>query len=146
MRAYASLVALALFTLLALPGCDKPDVGARCELSWNPNWEQDGTPAPPTPLTAEGDYFESGNLACDDLVCIVSKADASSRYGSCSGAACGYCTKPCVSDRDCYSSETGLRCQQVVLDPAFIELLDLQTRQRYLNAISASAYCVVPRQ
>jgi hypothetical protein len=144
MRAPASFTAIALLTLLALPGCDKPDVGARCQLSWNPNWEQDGTPPPPTPATAQGDFFESGNLACDDLVCIVSPAPASSRYGGCSGDACGYCSKPCVSDRDCYSGDTGLLCLQVVLDPEFIALLDEETRQRYLSDITFSNYCVVP--
>lgn len=146
MRAFASLTVLALLTLSALSGCDKPDVGARCELWWNPNWEQDGTPPPPTPLTTKGDMVETGNLACDNLLCIVSPADASSRYGSCSGSACGYCSKPCVSDRDCYTDETGLRCEQVVLDPAFIALLDESTRRRYLNDITFSNYCVVPHQ
>src|SRR5512142_1759541 len=133
MRAYALLTALALFSLLALPGCDKPDVGSRCTLGWNPNWQIDGTAPPPTPTTAQGDYFESGNTDCDDLICIVSPADATSRYGSCSGDACGYCSKPCVSDRDCYSSSTDLFCGQVVLDPLFIASLDAQTRARYLG-------------
>src|SRR5512138_3204661 len=140
MRAHVPFTALALLTVLALPGCDKPDVGARCQLSWN----ADGTPPPPTPLTVDGDFFETGNLACDDLVCIVSPAPASSRYGSCSGTACGYCSKPCVSDRDCFSGDTGLRCEQVILDPAFIAALDEATRQRYLNQITFSNYCVVP--
>ncbi len=142
MRAHA--FSIALITLLALPGCDKPDVGARCQLTWN----ADGQPPPPTPLTAEGDYFESGNLACDDLVCIVSRAPASSRYGSCSGDACGYCSKPCVSDRDCYSGETGLRCEPVVLDESFIATLEATNPmllQRYLGDIRATSYCVVPR-
>jgi hypothetical protein len=146
MRAHALLPALALLSLFALPGCSKPDVGARCELAWNPNWQQDHTPPPPTPGTAQGDYFESGNFACDDLVCIVSPAPASSKYGGCSGPACGYCSKPCVSDQDCYSSSTGLKCEQVVLDPEFIALLDPATRQRYLSDITFSNYCVVPRQ
>lgn len=144
MRAPAFLV-LALFTLLALPACDKPDVGARCTLAWNPNWEEDGTAPPPTPATASGDYFESGNTDCDNLICIVSPAD-SGKYSSCSGGACGYCSKPCVSDRDCYSGETGLKCDQVVLDPVFIASLDEETRQRYLGEIRFTSYCVVARQ
>ena len=139
------LALLAPLALLALPACDKPDVGQRCVLSWNANWQQDGTPPPPTPLTAQGDYFESGNLSCDDLICIVSPAAADTRYGSCSGDACGYCSKPCVSNRDCYQSSTGLVCDQVVLDPAFIASLDELTRQRYLGDIRFTSYCVVPR-
>jgi hypothetical protein len=146
MRAPAQLQALALLGLLALPGCDKPDVGARCELTWNPNWQQDGTPPPPTGLTAQGDYFESGNLACDDLICIVSPTPSTSKYASCSGTACGYCSKPCVSNRDCYTGSTELVCDQVVLDPAFIAGLDELTRQRYLGETRFTNYCVVPRE
>jgi hypothetical protein len=67
MRAPAYLTALALLTVLAVPACDKPDVGSRCQLAWN----QQGTPPPPTPTTAQGDFFESGNTDCDDLICIV---------------------------------------------------------------------------
>ncbi len=146
MRASVSIAALALFTLLAVPACDKPDVGARCNLAWNPNWQQDGTPPPPTPTTAQGDYFESGNTDCDDLICIVSPAKAGTQYGSCSGTACGYCSKPCVSNRDCYSGSTGLVCDQVVLDPTFIATLDPVTAQRYLGETRYSNYCVVARQ
>lgn len=147
MRAHAHIAALALVSLLALPACDKPDVGARCVMSWNPNWETDGTPPPPTPSTAQGDYFEAGNLACDDLICIVSPADEG-KYSSCSGEACGYCSKPCVSNRDCYSGSTGLVCDQVILDPVFIahlEQTDPLTAQRYLGDIRFTSYCVVPR-
>lgn len=145
MRAPAYLAAFALFTLLALPACDKPDVGARCTLSWNPNAE---VPAP-TPTTALGDYFESGNLGCDDLICIVSKAKTGSKYASCSGTACGYCSKPCVSNRDCYSGSTGLVCDSVVLDETFIATLeeeDPELLDRYLGEIRLSDYCVVPRE
>ncbi len=146
MRAPVSIAAFALFTLLALPACDKPDVGSRCTLSWNDKWKTDpsATP-PPTPATAGGDYFESGNTDCDDLICIVSPAASGSKYGSCSGEACGYCSKPCVSDRDCYTSSTDLVCAQLILDPVFIASLDEATRQRYLGEIQFADYCVVRR-
>ncbi len=126
----------------AMAACQRPDVGALCKLSWAGGTE---TPAP-TPTTAQGDYFESGNIGCDDLTCIVSPAPADSKYGSCSGDACGYCSKPCVSNADCYSSSTGLVCAQIVLDPAFLATLDETTKQRYLGEIQYSSYCVVPRQ
>ena len=110
--------------------------------------EQDGTARPPTAsqlYTSNGsDYFESGNLACDGLVCIVSPAPAGSEYGS-SVPGQGYCSKPCVSNADCYESETGLVCRQMVLDPVFLETLDAATRQRYLADIQYSSYCAVPR-
>jgi hypothetical protein len=146
MRAHTPKLAFALLPVLALLGCQKPDVGARCVLSWNQNWELEGTSPPPTPLTAQGDYFESGNIGCDDLVCIVSPADAGSKYGGCSDDACGYCSKPCVSDGDCYKSDTGLACEKVVLDEAFLATLDEATKTRYLGEIRFSSYCVVPRQ
>lgn len=132
---------VALAPLLALGACQDPDVGARCTLAWNTT----GTPPPPTPQTATGDFFESGNLGCEDLICIVSPAAAGSRYGDCSGPACGYCSKPCVSDQDCYKSDTGLVCAQVILDPQFLASLDEATKQRYLGETRFSSYCVVPR-
>jgi hypothetical protein len=134
-----------LASVCALAACQKPDVGARCTLTWMVN----GGTKPPTPATAAGDYFESGNVACDDLICIVSPSPAGSRYGACvdepNYAGCGYCSKPCVSNKDCYSSSTGLVCDQIVLDPAFLATLDPATKQRYLGEISFSSYCVVPR-
>jgi hypothetical protein len=141
MRANTPKLLLALLPALVLLGCQKPDVGARCVLAWN----TEGTEPAPTPQTAAGDYFESGNIGCDDLVCIVSPAPAGSRYGGCSGDACGYCSKPCVSDNDCFKSDTGLVCDTVVLDPAFLAALDEETKARYLGEIRFSSYCVVPR-
>lgn len=137
------LLALAVVAGLsaALAGCQQPDVGARCPFSWGAD---PASPAP-TPATAAGDYFESGNVACDDLVCIVSPAPADSEYGGCEGENCGYCSKPCVSDRDCYEEETGLVCSQLVLDPAFIAALDEETRDRFLADVRFTSYCVVPR-
>lgn len=131
---------LLLALAISAAGCQKPDVGARCTIGWSQS-----TPAP-TPQTAAGDFFETGNIGCDDLICIVSPAPASSRYGGCSGTACGYCSKPCVSDQDCFKSDTGLVCAQVVLDPGFLASLDPALASRYLGDIRFSSYCVVPRQ
>ncbi len=138
-------MALALLTLSALPGCDKPDVGARCELAWN----AENIPPPPTPSSVESGshYFEAGNTACDDLICLVSHAETGSKYASCPEGKCGYCSKPCVSDRDCYSGETGLKCEQILLDPAFRALLeqrDPNLLRRYLGQIDGVSFCVVP--
>lgn len=148
---------LALAPLLALSACQKPDVGARCTIQWGT-----GSEAAPRPDTVSADLFESGNSSCDDLICIVSPAAATSRYGACSGTACGYCSKPCVSNADCYNSDTGLVCRQMVLDPAFIAQLKTdptdvqpppagdgipdgqQILDRYLPDIRFSSYCAVP--
>lgn len=154
MRSRSLLVGTAV-GLFALAGCQSPDVGGECNLAWNPNWQLEGTPPPPTaselPYPNGPDYFESGNLACDGLVCIVSPAQAGQEFGSdhlqygSRGAGVGFCSKPCVSNSDCYSSETGLGCRQMVLDPVFLEQLDPTTRERYLADIQYSSYCAIPR-
>ena len=131
-----ALLAVCIGAALA-GGCQSPDVGQRCELSWS------GTAPKPVPASVPGDYLETGNLACDSLVCIVSPA-TSGEYATCAGEACGYCSKPCVSDTECYKSETGLVCRQMVLDPDFIAGLDPVLAERYLGDARYSRYCAVP--
>lgn len=141
------MLAAAALALAALAGCQDPDVGQDCNLAWNPLWEEQGTAAPPSsadPSMIGSDYFESGNLACDGLVCIVSGVPEGSEYRS-TTPGLGYCSKPCVSNSDCYEDETGLVCRQMVLDPLFLEQLDPETRARYLADIQYSSYCAVPR-
>jgi hypothetical protein len=144
MRARIPNVMLAVAALAALAACQDPDVGQSCTISWG---QDNGTPAP-TPVSlfssGGGDYFESGNLACDGLICIVSPAAPGTRY-ACQNAGCGYCSKSCISNDDCYSKETGLVCRQMVLDPVFLDQLDPQTRLRYLNTVQFSSYCALPR-
>jgi hypothetical protein len=143
MRLRASTMALAA-ALLALGACGQsPDVGQPCTISWGTG---DTAPPPPDPVTlyAEpnhgGQWFETGNTQCENLVCIVSPEPAGARYSS-----GGYCSKPCVSDGDCFPSQTGLACRQIVLDAAFIQ--ELQTANptlysTYLGDIKFSSYCV----
>jgi hypothetical protein len=133
------LAPLALVASLA--ACQDPDVGQRCRVPRDPLAQ-----AVPDPATITGDYLETGNAACDDLVCIVSPAVSGGRYNDCPGGECGYCSKPCVSDQDCYRSETGLSCRQMVLDPAFmlqLEKTDPELAARYLADIQFSSYCAV---
>jgi hypothetical protein len=139
MRPLRLAPAVALAALL-VAGCQSPDVGQRCKLRWG-----DGSVPAPTPETVSGDYLETGNVGCDNLVCIVSPAVEGGDYATCSGELCGYCSKPCVSDQDCFRSETGLECRQMVLDPAFIASLDPAVREKYLADIQFSSYCAVPR-
>lgn len=131
------LAPLALVALLA--GCQSPDVGQRCRI---PNAQQ---AVHPTPDAITGDYLENGNPVCDNLVCIISPVVEGGRYNTCAGEFCGYCSKPCVSDQDCFRSETGLACRQMVLDEAFMNSLDPALRERYLADIQFSSYCAVPR-
>ncbi len=145
MRSAASKLAVALASAVALAACQNPDVGEPCTLQWG---SESSIPRP-TPTDAKGDYFQSGNTACDDLVCLVSPASADSRYAtrctSANGENCGYCSKPCVSNQDCYTSETGLVCDVLLPDANFVATLDPATRERYLGDIAFSSYCVVPR-
>jgi hypothetical protein len=127
--------------ILALGACQEPDVGQPCKIAWG---TADTAPPPPDPVTLfeEGgsEWFESGNTECENLVCIVSPAAPGSRY-----ATGGYCSKPCVSDNDCFKSETGLACRQLVLDPLFLAALDQidpSLKQKYLGDVQFSSYCV----
>ncbi len=129
-----------LALVAALAACQSPDVGQRCRLPRDPL-----ATTRPTPDTVSGDYLESGNPACDNLVCIVSPLVPGGRYNDCPGGECGYCSKPCVSDQDCFRSQTGLACRQMVLDPAFIASLDPLVREKYLADVQFSSYCAVPR-
>jgi hypothetical protein len=133
---------------LVAAGCQPPDVGARCDIQWN----RADPAAAPTPASIPGDYLETGNLACDSLVCIVSAAK-SGEYSKCAGdrTQCGYCSKPCVSDAECFKSETGLVCRQIVLDPGFILYLQEQDAANgtnvageYLGDARYSRYCAAP--
>ena len=143
MRSARLALVVALAALLAT-GCQSPDVGQPCKLPSRAN-----APPGPTPDTAQGDYLEFGNVGCDNLICIVSPATPGSSYNACSGSGtdlqCGYCSKACVSDQDCFRSQTGLACRQMVLDPAFIAGLSPADRDRYLADIQFSSYCAVPR-
>jgi hypothetical protein len=139
---FASSALAMIFASTLLAGCQSPDVGQRCELLWN---TAAGAPPAPTPATIASEYFETGNAGCDNLVCIVSPQLPGQRYSDCAGSQCGYCSKPCVSDKDCFKSETGLVCRQVVMDPAFLAGLDAATRASYLADLQFSSYCAVPR-
>jgi hypothetical protein len=127
---------------LAVLACQDPDVGQRCDITWG---NVETTPPPnAVSLYPDGaDFFESGNVSCENLVCIVSPAQAGSQYDR--GDAGGYCSKPCVSDNDCFKSETGLVCRQMVLDPVFLAQLTPELRERYVPALQTSSFCGVPR-
>jgi hypothetical protein len=126
--------------MLGLAACQEPDVGQPCKISWGD--PEQGAPTPPTPQTISSDWFESGNTECENLVCIMSPAAQGARYST-----TGYCSKPCVSNQDCFESKTGLVCRQMVLDPLFLAQLDQfdpALKQRYLGDVQFSSYCGVP--
>jgi hypothetical protein len=115
--------------LVALAACQDPDVGQACTL----HVQGQGT----GPVAA--DWFETGNTSCVNLVCIQSPMPA----GETKVKHNPYCSKACVSNRDCYSSDTGLDCRAVVLDQEFLAALDADTRAKYLGDIQFSNYCAI---
>ena len=128
-------------TILALGACQQPDVGQPCNITWGTSPDVQQAPTPVSLFQSGGsDYFESGNTECENLVCIVSPVAPGGRY-----AASGYCSKPCVSNNDCFQSETGLVCRQMVLDPLFIAQLSPELQQKYLGDVKFSSYCGVPK-
>ncbi len=147
MRALSPSTAAALAACLLAAGCQSPDVGQECNLGiTDPTYES------ATQCSSQaGDYFESGNAACDNLVCIrtvVQKGcagDPAKFLVARSGHSVpSYCSKPCVSDDDCFKSETGLVCRPIVLDQNFLATLDPAIRQIYLGDVAASSYCATP--
>jgi len=148
MRSRSHLVPVAAAAALALSACQTADVGQDCSMPLQAPGGGDldvPTPPPNGPLcsTDRADYFRTGAIECDNLVCVRSST------GTCSGdpslaSVRHYCSKACVSDRDCFTGETGLVCRQIVLDPVFLATLPPDVRERYLGQIQASNYCATP--
>ncbi len=160
MRSPVQNMVLATLPLLALVACQDPDVGQECTITWGtaeakpdacchepkddpPACLATGSDSGISCFTITADLFESGNTECENLACIMSLAGHGSDYDR--GPAKGYCSKPCVSDNDCFHSDTGLVCRHVVLDPVFIAQLPEDLKQRYLGEIQFSSYCAVPQ-
>lgn len=136
-----------------LSGCQSPDVGQQCTIQF---LKQGSVPV---------DYVQFGNTECEDtLTCLRSPLPAGTKIAgtvtarcltetspeviagaAVAGTNCGYCSKPCVSNSDCFQSETGLECRQVVLDPTFINNLDPTVRQQFLGDSTRSSYCAAPQ-
>lgn len=131
MRAARTLPALAL---AALAACQEPDVGQPCDIGLDP--------AVYNPETIASDIFQTFNPVCENLVCLMSPGVASE---DCTvRGLCGYCSNTCVSDGDCFKSETGLVCRQIVLDEAFIASLPPDVQATYLAGVTSSSYCAEP--
>jgi hypothetical protein len=116
----------------ALAGCQDPDVGQSCSLRIG---------AGNTGVTA--DYFESNPAnGCDNLVCIKSpdrpQGNTCSQADQAAGIACGYCSKACVSNADCFQSDTGLVCRAVTVDFNYINSLKQPQRDAYYTILGCS--------
>ncbi len=120
---------LALLTAAALAllaGCQDPDVGQACTMRYAGG-------------SQGGDWFETGNFECVNPICIRSVLPVGSSVKNET-----YCSKACISNRDCYTSETGLICRSVVLDQDFLASLSAADRALYLGDIQISSYCAAP--
>jgi len=146
-RPKGAAIALSWLAAVALVSCKQdPDVGQPCLMDVS---DPAGNPID-VPAGQEGkfcsevaaDYFRTGATECDNLVCIRSVT------GLCATGpkyeVRRYCSKPCVSDDDCFRSRTGLVCRSVVLDAAFLASLPPEVRQRYLGDVQSSNYCAPP--
>ncbi len=142
MRALSVARGLLVLTL-ALAGCQGPDVGQSCTLR-EPTLQNQQVSA---------DVLEAGNAACDSLVCIQSPANLVSGTKLANNP---YCSKPCVSNDDCYPGDTGLVCRPVTVDPAYLATLSPAAQEQYRQLLNCpagtdlptcartSSYCAVP--
>ncbi len=143
-RMRANLTSALLFSsLLSLAACQGPDVGQACTMKVASIRDN------PVPA----DVLEAGNAACDSLVCIKSPPQfvAASKVSSQS-----YCSKPCVSNDDCYNSDTGLVCRPVTVDPDYLATLPASVQAEYAQLLNCptgvdlktcalnSRYCAAP--
>jgi hypothetical protein len=118
-------------TLLALAGCQGPDVGQSCTF---------GIPGVNT-ATLAGVLLETGKTECDGLVCMATP----SSQGGAQLKSNPFCSKLCVADNECSTGDTGLVCRSVVLDSDFINRLDPSVRDRYLPGnLQFTSYCAPP--
>jgi hypothetical protein len=127
--------------VLVLSGCQSPDVGGPCKF---PPPTDSSLPDLNT-IDVPTDFFESGNPGCDNLVCIKSPPQP----GTSKVKNNPYCSKACVSDSDCFQSDTGLVCRPVTPDPNYIKTLPQSVQDQYakmLGDIQFSSYCAAPLQ
>jgi hypothetical protein len=128
------ILATLVGTLVA--GCsEEPDVGQPCPL---PVTLADGSLA--DACNGKGDYLGEGATVCENLVCVLTGATS-----DICASRTPICSKPCVSDSDCFKKKTGLECRPVVLDEETMQTWDPVLRQKYLSDIGFSNYCAYPK-
>jgi len=132
---------------LAAAACQSVDVGQPCQM--NLDFADGGPIAVPVSdggvlcSAQSADFLRTGALECDGLVCMQSAV------GTCNGQSAtpyqvnSFCSKACVSNADCFTSQTGLVCRLVLLDPSFVASLP-DGGAPYLPATLQSSYCAPP--
>lgn len=169
----ASRATLAALPALWLAGCQQPDVGDPCVLdvlAGTPPVSIDANLDPGVACTTDAylaDFFRSGALECDNLICIRSATGAACTD---SGTAAAYpkdvrkyCSKACVSDKDCDNDRIHLVCRPIVLDTGYLLFLqqcaaaqaagqplpagcppDPKATLALLGTVPSSNYCATP--
>jgi hypothetical protein len=141
MRIHASIkgCSVAALAVLAL-ACKNVDIGQQCNV----------LPASVTPAqdecTVKGDLVSTQNYDCDTLFCIVTPKSKST-CDSTTKRVGGRCTKSCVSNDDCFPSDTGMECRRVVLDSDFINELEKTNPDllaKYLGDLRTTSFCAEP--
>jgi hypothetical protein len=136
---------LATVASLTLAACQDADVGQDCDMTLAApgGGALDVMTGGQLCSSERADYFRTGAIECDNLVCVRS-ATGTCKADSALASVRHYCSKACVSDRDCFTGQTGLVCRQIVLDPVFLATLPPDVRVRYLGQIQSSNYCATP--
>lgn len=129
--AHGTLAALAALGLCA---CQEADVGQPCMLDVYAGPSLVLIDASVSSSTGDycsadtGDYFRSGAIECENLICIRSATGAT--CGDTTAYAAGYtkdirkyCSKPCIADQDCKNDLIDLVCRPIVLDSCYVSYL-----------------------
>ncbi len=138
-----------LASVAALAACQGPDVGQKCELQTGDGGVNLNV------VSVPADFLESGNLGCDNLICIKSPDQPPGSKVTSNP----YCSKACVSNSDCFQSDTGLVCRPVAVDPNFLNTLPAAQRNDYYRLLGCQiaadgtptqclfqSYCAAPLQ
>jgi len=140
------LAAAPLAALVVAGACQSPDVGQPCRMDLL--YADGGAIAIPedggvTCSAVPADFFRSGAIECDNLVCLQSPTGTCATGSGAPFQVRDYCSKACVSDEDCFKSQTGLVCRRILLDPSFVATLP-DGGAPYLPTALGSSYCAPP--
>ena len=143
LASFLPLLGLPIGLGLASGACSPPsDLGAPCVMR-----DADGGILAP-PGDPDDDQVFQGTTECENLVCLRPGGDAGldGGIGFCSNSPCtpdnGAAPGPNAASQDCNTAATGLVCNTLTLDPAFVKQIDAQDGgaallAQYLN----STYC-----
>ncbi|HVP68240.1 MAG TPA: adventurous gliding motility lipoprotein CglC [Anaeromyxobacteraceae bacterium] len=141
------LAALPFAALVGAAACQSVDVGQPCSMQLS--YADGGPIAVPVGdggvyCSAESaDFLLTGDYDCAGLVCLQSPDGTCSDQAATPYQVRTFCSKACVSDSDCFNSQTGLVCRRIVLDPSFVASLP-DGGAPYLPGALQSSYCAPP--